>query len=188
MFVSFLIMTIPNFLLVFLIKCVDQYAYKKKGIMESAFGWVLSNVIVVLLSHVLFAVLDDSILMIHPAASLYAPIVLVPIFTVAALLTMYLYERKAFKHTVYPSMPSKSFGINVGLSMIFNAAYCALICWNVFPVEFEILSEAKPTPEQEMKDTVLWIGVVALIIITILIKIISQLMINKSGKKTLEIE
>ena len=188
MFVGVLISALPIFLLIFFYKCIDQYAYKKKGITSGAIMWLFSNLIVVLLAHVIFASLEGVIFQYDPGVSIVAPIVLVPIFTVAALLIMYLYERKAVKDASNSLILTKSFGVNIGLSMIFNAAYGALINWNVFPVQFEILSEAKPTPEQEMKDTVLWIGVIALIIITILIKIISQLMINKSGKKTLEIE
>lgn len=188
MFVGVLILALPNFLLIFFYKCIDQYAYKKKGITSGAIMWLLSNLIVVLLAHVIVASLEEMIFQYDPGVSIVAPIVLVPIFTVAALLIMYLYERKAVKLTAHSSMPSKSFGINVALSMICNAAYCALICWNVFPIEIEILSEADPNPKQEMKDVVLWIGVVSLVVILTLIKIACQLLIGRSKKKLSETE
>ena len=186
MFTGILLFTLPNFLLIFLVKCVDQYAYKKYGVINKAV--ILPELILILLGHIMLASLEIVIWQFEPATSLFTPILLVPIFATAAILLMRTYERNKLNDASEARILTKSLITNLTLSMVFNIAYGALMCWDIYPVEYEIMGKYTPSPTQQMKDTVLWVGVVGLLIVLTLIKVIAHLLIAKCRKKNAETE
>jgi len=185
---AFFWLTLPNFLIILIVTCVDRYAYRKLDTSPTTGKRVLLTLLTIAVAHLLFIV-TETLLISLDSAFLFCPLVLIPLVSILALFVLSIWERKSLPAPA--SMLSKKlFADNRVLTLLFDLFYGLLIYQWFFPIEFEILGTAanRKEPQEVLQDTVLVVGTVLLIATLTVIKIFMQKKADHALKKETESE
>ena len=145
-FMSFWLLLAPIFMLLFLVKCMDVYVYKKEKFIKKMAAIILGTFICVIFHlltvRILILLLDSELPFI-----LILLLVMILLFSVVPLLVMYRIEINMIENKANKTMLVKNnFEIDLKITCAFIIFYFILTVWNLIyftDSEFVIMDNAK---------------------------------------------
>lgn len=188
-FLVALLYTIPTFFIVLFVTCTDVVSYKKLRTTNQTVKLLFLNLLIVGAAHILasgiitlFSYLPD------PLYLYFSPLVLVPLFTVLPLIILPHIERKNTCHPLGRPTPSKKIVVsNIIMTLLFEVSYVCFDYWHAVKSWEEtmvIIGTVDPKLAEKWSN-IFNVGVIALIILFVLIKIVSQVIILRRESKEL---
>jgi hypothetical protein len=180
LFFALCLFILPNFLALFLAKVTDGITYKKLGMTGRAGKLILLDLITAVAAYAVAASIAALTGCWWPGMATFSPLALVPIFTVLPMIVLHFVERK------YTKPPKRIVISNVIYALLFDLTYCGFLIWwlgSSADETFVILDKVDERLQAKW-STILWVGIIALIVVFVLLKVILQvLLMKRMGRK-----